>query len=347
MKAVAVLEPGKVGVVDIPMPEYGEYDCLVHVVACGLCSNTDMMIIKGNHPDSLHPIKYPTILGHEPAGEIVQTGSKVRHLKIGDRVTNPFLGGYLPACGYSLTYGGMAEYAVVPDVKAMKEDGIESPFTKDSFDYRDFGCQLFPSDISFVDATSILSFKENYSAHRNFGLEEGMDLLIYGDGAVGMGLARFAKIYKPKSITVIGHHDDRLEKVKVVAKPDQVINSLNQDPEEVLKDMKFDIVVDAVGRIDIVKQAAGMLKPGGKIGVLGVFKKGQSTLDLYDIPNFTSVQILSFPYQEHRVHEDIIRFMQTEINAQDFISHVMPVEEVQEAVRLVEQREAFKVVLTF
>ena len=348
MRAVAVLEPGKVGVVDVPMPIYGDYECLVQVKASGVCSSTDLMIIQNTHPESPeHPFRYPTILGHEAAGEIVKVGSKVRNLKVGDRVVSPMAGRYIPECGYTMSYGGMSEFAVAPDLRAMYEDKVDSPLTSRVVEEQDFLCKVFPHDISFPEATLILSFKENYSALRNFGVQEGMNILIYGDGAIGMGLSMFARKFHPGSVVVVGHHDDRLERIRKTSKPDQLINSKKEDPMEILKDKKFDIAIDAAGNLDIARQAAKMLKPGGKVCVLGVLKKGKSMLDLYDIPNYTAVQILSFPYREHRTHDDIIRFMKTDFHANDFISHVVPVEEVADAVRLLEKREAFKVVLTF
>jgi NADPH:quinone reductase-like Zn-dependent oxidoreductase len=182
------MEPNRVELVDIPMPVTGEYDALVRVRACGICSSTDLKIVHYEHPEMPgFPFKFPAILGHEGAGEIVSVGSKVRHLHVGDRVVSPRAMG-IPECGYSKSYGGMVEYGVVPDIRAITEYNVVSPFGRSpiSMDPLDFLSKVFPNDISFVDAAMMLTFKENYSALKNFGIKEGMDILIFGDGSISM-----------------------------------------------------------------------------------------------------------------------------------------------------------------
>ena len=50
MKAVVITEPGIVKVMDVPMPVWDEYECLVEVKASGICSSTDLKLIHGDHP---------------------------------------------------------------------------------------------------------------------------------------------------------------------------------------------------------------------------------------------------------------------------------------------------------
>jgi L-iditol 2-dehydrogenase len=350
MKAVLAMEPAKpakIACVDIPMPSFGDYECLVRVYACGLCSSTDLKIAHGDHPyNPALTFTYPCVLGHEAAGEIVKAGKKVRYLKTGQRVVSPLT--VVPDCGYLMAYGGMTEYSVAADYQAMKEDGISSPILNTAHEAVDFMTRVFPDSIDYMDATIMLTFKENYSALKNFGVKEGMDILIFGDGAISMGLSLFARLFKVNSVTVIGHHDDRLEMINAAAKPDMLLNSHRENIAEILKGRKFNIVIDAAGSIGIVKQGAMMLKPGGKVCVYGTLPKGASMLDLYEIPNNTCVQILSYPYQEHRVHDEILAMIRNGfVNAKNFYTHVMSAEQAAKGFRMVENREAFKVILTF
>ena len=85
MKAVAVLAKDQVGIVELPLPEYGPYECLVRTRACGFCSSTDMKIIHNSLADM--DVSFPAILGHEGVGEIVAVGEKVRNYRVGDRVS--------------------------------------------------------------------------------------------------------------------------------------------------------------------------------------------------------------------------------------------------------------------
>lgn len=351
MKAVAVMDSGEVKCVDIPKPVYSDYECLVKVWASGICSSTDLKIVHKNHP-VLFGINYiyPLILGHEVVGEIVEVGKKVRNLKVGDRVVNPITSSHVPECGYHWAYGHLSEFAVAPDYLAMKEDGIDAPYMRTAPDPIDcWRCKVFPKSISFEDAVMIITFKENYSALKNFAVAEGMDVLLLGDGAVSMGVALFLKkIFKAGLVAVAGHHDDRLERIKKISKPDLIINTNRQKIEDVTNGKKFDMVIDVVGSIAVLKEAARHVKPCGKICAYGVMKEGQSGLNLYDVPNTVSLQVLSAPYQHHRTHDEILGFMQSGIvNARDFYSHVLPAEKAAEGVRMLETREALKVILTF
>ena len=102
----------RVQVVDnVPIPEPGDYEMLVKVHACGFCSGTDFHIINGRMTKKERFFGFPTILGHEGAGEVVKLGKKVRNYKLGDRFIHPNLRPEV-GNGYTKTFGGMAEYGL-------------------------------------------------------------------------------------------------------------------------------------------------------------------------------------------------------------------------------------------
>ena len=106
---------------DVPIPQPGEGESLLKVLACGVC-RTDLHILEGDIPMKLTPL----ILGHQIVGEIVSTSSP--HLRIGDRVGVSWMGGTDGTCKFCLSgrenlcdapvftgysrNGGYAEYAV-------------------------------------------------------------------------------------------------------------------------------------------------------------------------------------------------------------------------------------------
>ena len=340
MKAVAAIEQGKVAVVDIPMPEYGEYECLVKTTACGLCSSTDLKLI-GNSVANLD-IQYPTVLGHEGVGVITETGKKVRYFKEGDRVVNP-TGRVMPGCGYHANWAQMAEYAVAIDLRAMMEDGVPM---KRVPDLENFPTKLIPDDISDVDAAMLITFKENYSALRNFGLREGMNLLIFGDGAVAQGLAIMAHEMGAAFIGCVGHHDEHLARIAAHTPLDLMVNSHKQDVMEKAGDVRFDVVIDGVGSVDIVKQGARLVKPGGRVGLYGVLKHSKADINLVDLPNNVCLQTLNWPYREHATHDAVIELVRRGVlKPRDFYSHVLPIDKAPEGVELIRTRQAYKVII--
>ena len=340
-KAVAVIEPGVVEVVELPIPEYNDYECLVRVRAGSICNSTDLKIINNHLPNKV--VDFPTILGHENAGEIIEIGKKVRSYKKGDRVMNA-AGRVNKGSPYHLAFGALAQYGIAHDVSAMLEDGAPLPF---KLALEDYYCRVFPPDMSYEDGVIVMTMKENYSAMINFGVTAGMDVLVYGDGPVGLGLTSNLRIIGVNYIACAGHWDERLNKIKEIAKADIIINVNNESAEEVLADKKFDLIIDAVGKIDILKQAAPMLKPGGKFGMYGVLDKSEANINLLDLPNNINIHTYCYPYREQRMHDDVMALVASgKLVPKDYYSHVLPIDEAVKALEMIKTREAYKVILS-
>lgn len=345
MKAVAAMGDGTVRVVEVPKTKISSpYQCLVRVTACGLCSSTDLKIISHGSVAQM-PIEYPTLIGHESVGVIEELGEKVRYWKVGDRVVSP-LG--RPEGGYHFNWNAMGGYAIAHDIRAMIEDGVaDSDPEVRGVSQQDYQVKRIPEGMSDTDAVMLLTLKENYSALKNFGVGAGQQLLIYGDGAVALGLARFAKLMGAARVVNVGHHDDRLKRIEDLAHVDQVINAHTQSVPEALKEERFDVVIDAVGSVEIICEGARFLKPGGLLGVYGVLKKEHSSLDLLALPNNVRLQILNWPYHEHRTHDEVVEWVRSgKVDPKWFYSHVMPVDDAAKGVEMIRNREALKVIFT-
>lgn len=338
MKAVAAMERGKTEIVEIPRPVPGDYECLTKILYCGICNGTDLKLIHDKVAD--RKIPYPTVLGHESVGRIVTVGKKVRYWHVGDRVVSP-IGTAVP--GFYCHFGQMAEYGITHDIRAMMEDGVDLGTQPPVPDYRG---KLIPDGMRYRDAVMLLTFKENYSALKNFGFQPGMDVLVCGDGPVAMGIARIAKALGAGSVRCTGHHDNRLEHIYACAKVDGVINSRKEKPEEVLAGQKLDMIVDAVGDLESDRALAPLLKPGGIIGLYGVLSKERANTNLFDWPNNIRLHMLNWPYGEHRSHEAVVELVKRgELVPEQYYSHVLPMEEAGRGFELVAGREAFKVIL--
>lgn len=341
MRAIVVDAPGKVRVAeDVPKPVCGDYEALVRVEYCGFCNGSDFHIINATMLKEEGLQDFPTVLGHEGCGEVVEVGKKVRYIKPGDRFIHnnlrPDVGN-----GYTKTYGGMAEYGLVADHKAMLEDGYEQ---KDLPFYKKF--QQVPRDFDFVDGAMLLSLSESLSAARNFGVGPGKDVIIFGAGPMGTAVATYSKILGAESVYIVDCQQDRLENAVRVAGVDRAINFAKEDVTEALGGKLFDIGIDAVGKSSVLLQISGMLKPLGVAGSMGVLKKDDLLLDLSKLKNSTKLQMLNFPLGEYDVMEENIRFIQQgAINPKDFYSHIEPMDEIEKIMELVSSKKALKVII--
>jgi NADPH:quinone reductase-like Zn-dependent oxidoreductase len=87
--------------------------------SCGVCNGTDLKLIHGRFKNF---DTYPAALGHEGVGKVVEVGSKVKNLKVGDIVLLPFVEEKLDDV-YS-GWGSYSEYAVVGDAEAYISNGM-------------------------------------------------------------------------------------------------------------------------------------------------------------------------------------------------------------------------------
>lgn len=341
MKAIAVMGPDDVRLVnDVPKPEPGDYEALVKIHACGFCNGTDMQIIKGSGGklDGEKDI-YPTILGHEGAGEIIAVGKKVRYIHVGERWIHPNL---FPNVGngYTKTHGSMAQYGLVSDNKAMAEDGFKES------DFPWFRQHRFPDDMSYIDAGVLLSLAESHSAAKNFGAGPGMDILIYGAGPMGIALAMFC-VLQGSTVTQIDSVNERLESAKRIAKVYRTINFEKQDVDKELNGQKFDLVMDAVGSTGILYEGSSRLKNGGSVCSMGVLKNNDLMVDTSKLQCNTSLHMLNFPIGEYKIMDETIALIESgKINPKDFYSHVLPFEKIDEVIELVKSKKALKVIMT-
>src|SRR4051812_48542207 len=88
MRAVAVMQPNQLKIVEVPDLTPGPYEARVKTEAACLCNMTDRKLIEGHFPGVE---TYPLLLGHETVGIVDAVGAKVRNFKVGDRVVGGLL----------------------------------------------------------------------------------------------------------------------------------------------------------------------------------------------------------------------------------------------------------------
>ncbi len=355
MKGIVVEECGKVSVVDdIPLPEPGEYDALVKVVSCGICNGTDLQYIDGTEKVTLG--SYPTVLGHESAGEVIALGAKVRYIHLGDHFIHTNLREDTGS-RYSKTHGAMAQYGLVPDIRAIMEDGcpVEKVPEITGYGTRVYTYQDGPyvnghlgKDMDLVEAGVFQSLAESLSAVINFGVKKGDNVLVYGCGPMGIAVALFCKLLGAERVTSIDRFADRLERATRVGKADRVINNKTQDTDAVLQGELFDVVIDAVGSSAVLIEGSHRCKCNGVLGSMGVLKKDDAVFDVQKIKNSVRLHMLNFPYHSFAsldLLQEMIR--KGDLDPKDFISHIIPMEDVSQGVDMLRSKQAFKVILKF
>lgn len=188
MRAVAVTQPNRVEMIDLPVPEPGPYQALVKTEVAYLCNATDGKLVTGHFPGV---DRYPLVLGHESAGIVQVVGEKVRNFHEGDRAIGGLVFEFADP-RYSSGWGGFCEYTLVNDHDAMVEDGVANAQHGwvESYEIQ----RAVDGDIPVEEAALLCTWREVLAAFDDFNLKRGDDILVFGAGPVGLSFVKFARL---------------------------------------------------------------------------------------------------------------------------------------------------------
>lgn len=330
MKSLAVFENQKLELVEVPIPQYGQYEALVKVESCGVCNGTDLKIIHGTLKGF---DTYPALLGHEGVGRVIEIGNKVTSFKVGDLVTLPFIG--TPPEGYYSGWGTYSEYNLVADYKAKLADHLQP-------DECDYAQRVLPSHFDPVSSAMIITFREVLSEALTFGFRANQSVFINGMGPVGLSFVKFAKLLGMGPVIACDLVDEKLEEALNMG-ADFTVNGntdLIKAAREICPD-GVDHVLDAVGINSFMNKAMEMITYNGNIDVYGISPVLKTEIDWSKAPYNWKLNFSTWPSKvlEGEAHGQICSWIQQGVlNPNEFISHVIDFKDICSAFKIVEEK---------
>lgn len=315
MKALVFKKIGKIDFEMIPVPKVTEPNqVLLKVAACGICG-TDVKIMQGKHA-----YKENTVIGHEFCGTIVEIGSGVTSVKVGDRIAldnNPRCGlcefcrmGFSSQCvdlkNRTLGIfknGGYAEYAVAPEDVCFK----------------------IPDSIDDITGTQVETLATVLNGMNTVQMQCYDSVLILGCGPIGYLFTAISKNVAA-SVAVTEIDPFRFDIAKKFGVP--VFNPEKCDLEaEVVKmtnGKKFDIVIDATGTQ--LENALNYVTPGGKILAFGMDDSVEAKIKPYHVTR-RAIKILG-TYIGQNTMLPAIKLLQTKkLDLSNFFTEVILIEQ--------------------
>ncbi|UTT85163.1 alcohol dehydrogenase AdhP [Vibrio pelagius] len=229
MKAAVVSEfKGPLEIKDIPLPNIKPRDVLVKVHACGVC-HTDLHACHGDWP--VKP-KMPLVPGHEGVGEIVEVGSEIKHLNVGDRVGVPWLYSACGHCDYCLD--GKETLCLDQHNAGYSVDGGYAEYCLAHGEY----VVKLPDELNYVDAAPLFcAGVTTYKALKVTEVKPGQWVAIVGAGGLGHLAIQYA-VAMGMNVIAVDTGDEKLALAKELGavhcidfmkdKPSQVIAELTQ-----------------------------------------------------------------------------------------------------------------------
>ena len=342
MKAVVKYAdaPGATELRDVPVPQIGETDALVEVAYTGVCG-TDPHLHKNT---SAFKFVRPFILGHEFAGTIIKTGSKVNGFSAGDRVTSETHAEYCGKCA-------LCKQNNYPLCRERKGYGfhVDGAFTK----YVKVPQRILhhvPDNVSLKAASITEPFCVAYKALvSNSKVNPGDMVMIIGPGSIGILCTKLAQLSGAGEIVVVGTEGDdlRLELSKEFGAT-IIINSFREDPLTKIMSLGdgygADLVLDLAGGSSALKLSMDAVRPAGQITKIGWGRQPVGfSLDPIIAKSVTLRGHFSHTWD---VWEKCLTLMgKGMIDLEKLITHELGIDQWEIGFEMSESKEAVKVVL--
>jgi L-iditol 2-dehydrogenase len=342
MKAVFVSSRSRVRLRDVPNPRLETGDILVKMRACGLCGS-DLEKIYGRYP------MLSARLGHEPAGEIIDTAGRYSNLHRGDRV---FVHHHV-SC-YSCYYCLHGDYTMCTMYQKSNIEpcGLAEQFIVPEWNVRRGGVIELPHDVSFEDASLIEPLACCIRALNRCRFEKGEDIAIFGAGPTGLMHALLAEAFGAGKIVVLDFNGFRLEFAKKCGVRNVInyksIKQFREKVKDLTHGMGVDTAIVATANTMAVADAIAVTRRGGKIVLFGVPQKG-STISI-DFSHLYSNELTIVPsYASSEIETNLAMKLIAEkrVNIGRLITHRYSIGEVDEAIKSAHlAKDAMKVVIT-
>jgi len=366
-RAAIAIEAGKPLVIDtvqLEGPKQGEV--LVEIKATGVC-HTDAFTLSGEDPEGL----FPAILGHEGAGVVVEVGSGVKSLAVGDHVIPLYVpecreceyclnpktnlcqsiretqgAGQMPDGTRRFSYQGkplfhymgtstFSNFTVVPEI-ALAKIRKDAPFDKVCY----IGCGVTTGIGAVINTAKV---------------EPGSNVVVFGLGGIGLNVIQGAKLVGSNKIVGIDVNPSKVELARKFGMTDFV------NPKDVQGDLVAHIVeltgggadysFECIGDVETMRQALECCHKGwGQSVIIGVAGAGQEiSTRPFQLVTGRVWRGTAFGGAKGRteVPKIVDWYMDGKINIDDLITHTLPLDKINDAFDLMHEGKSIRSVITF
>ncbi|MGY3899725.1 S-(hydroxymethyl)glutathione dehydrogenase/class III alcohol dehydrogenase [Aeromonas veronii] len=357
-------QPLSIEEVEVMPPQAGEVR--VRIVATGVC-HTDAFTLSGEDPEGV----FPCILGHEGGGIVESVGEGVTSVKVGDHVI-PL---YTPECG-ECKFCKSGKTNLCQKIRSTQGKGLmpdgTTRFSKDGQPiYHYMGTSTFSEytvlpeiSIARVDPAAPLEevcllgcgVTTGIGAVMNTAkVKEGESVAIFGLGGIGLSAVIGARLAKAGRIIAIDINESKFELARKLGATDCINpNDYDKPIQEViveLTDGGVDFSFECIGNVKVMRAALECCHKGwGESVIIGVAGAGQEistrpfqlvTGRVWRGSAFGGVRGRS------ELPSYVQRYMQGEFRLDDFITHTMGLEQINDAFDLMHQGKSIRTVIHY
>ncbi|WP_217512688.1 S-(hydroxymethyl)glutathione dehydrogenase/class III alcohol dehydrogenase [Vibrio metschnikovii] len=357
-------QPLSIEEVDVMLPRKGEV--LVRIVATGVC-HTDAFTLSGEDPEGV----FPTILGHEGGGIVEMVGEGVTSVEIGDHVI-PL---YTAECGECkfCTSGktNLCQAVRATQGKGLMPDGTTRFYKDGQPIYHYMGCSTFSEytvlpEISLAKVNKQAPLEEvcllgcgvttGMGAVLNTAkVQQGDTVAIFGLGGIGLSAIIGARMAGASRIIGIDINEKKFALAQQLGATDCINpQQFSQPIQEVIIEMTdggVDFSFECIGNVNVMRQALECCHKGwGESVIIGVAGAGQEIATRpFQLVTGRVWRGSAFGGVKGRSQLPAIveQYLAGEFGLQEFITHTMPLDKINEAFELMHSGESIRSVVHF
>ena len=369
MKSIAAIAiaPGKpleIDEVELQAPQAGEV--MVKLVASGVC-HTDAYTLSGADPEGL----FPSILGHEGGGVVVETGTGVTSVKVGDHVI-PL---YTPECG-QCKFCLSGKTNLCQAIRTTQGQGLmpngTSRFSRNGKPvYHYMGTSTF-SNYTVLPEISVAKINPAAPLEKvcllgcgittgigavlnTAKVEAGSSVAVFGLGGIGLSVIQGAILANAERIIAIDTNPEKFEMAKLLGATD-CINPLEyhdpiQDVIVELTDGGVDYSFECIGNVNVMRSALECCHKGwGESIIIGVAASGEEiSTRPFQLVTGRSWRGTAFGGVKGRsqLPSYVEQYLQGEIKVDEMVTHTLPLNDINTAFDLMHEGKSIRSVILF
>lgn len=361
--AVKAGAPLEIEMVDLEGPKEGEV--LVEIMATGVC-HTDAFTLSGDDPEGA----FPAILGHEGAGIVREVGAGVTSVKPGDHII-PLYTPECRECDYCLhPKTNLCQKIRSTQGQGLMPDG-SSRFSLNGTPILHYmGCSTF-SNFTVMPEIAVAKVRKDAPFEKicyigcgvttgigavvfDAKVEPGSTVAVFGLGGIGLNVIQGAKMVGASRIIGIDLNDSKKELATKFGMTDFVNPNEVENVTEAIIDLTnggVDYSFECIGNVNVMRQALECCHKGwGESVIIGVAGAGQE-ISTRPFQLVTGRVWRGSAFGGARGRTDVPKivdwYMDGKINIDDLITHVMPLEKINDAFDLMHKGESIRSVVTY
>ena len=343
MKAAILHGPNDFRVGTVETPKAGPGEIVIKVKAATICG-TDIRILRGKKTKG---VRFPSVLGHEFAGEVVDVGQGVTRFKCTDRVSvDPVVP--CRACAYCRI--GMENVCLNRQAIGDEFDGAFAEYLKVPAVAIEAG-NVFPVPASLDYRAAALAepLACCVNGFRNAGVKLGDAVVILGAGPIGLMHAELARLAGARFVLISDPNGMRRD----AALARGVTHVCDPEKEDLAAKLKgltdglgADVAILAIGVPSLANDALALVRKGGNVNLFAGFSTGDMPPMDVNLIHYNEIIVTGASALTRQGYETALNLLASgQINGDTLITHEFTVDEAPAAFAEAESGRALKVLI--